>query len=71
MLLAAILSGNLLHVDEAEVAIKGRTEKGYVWVLTNMDAVYYFYKDSRKGDFLEEMLRRVLGRARVGLLYRL
>ena len=60
-ILAAILTGDLLHIDEAEVAIKGRTEKGYVWVLASMDAVYYLYKDSRKGDFLEEMLRGFTG----------
>ena len=29
---------------------------GYVWVLTSMDKVYYFYKPSREGSFLQDML---------------
>jgi hypothetical protein len=41
--------------------MKGRTEKGYVWVFASMEGVYYFYKESRKGDFLEEMLRGFSG----------
>jgi hypothetical protein len=60
-ILAEILRGSLLHVDETEVAISGMEQKGYVWVFANMEMVYYFYKDSRKGLFLEEMLRGFSG----------
>jgi hypothetical protein len=56
-ILQSILCGNIMHIDETEVIIKGKAEKGCVWVVTSIDAVYYFYKDSRKGLFLEEMLR--------------
>jgi hypothetical protein len=60
-LLQGILSGTLMHIDETEVIIKGKAEKGCVWVVTSMQAVYYFYKESRKGLFLEEMLQGFSG----------
>ena len=60
-LLRSILDGSLIHIDETEVIMKGKAEKGCVWVLTSMQAVYYFYKDSRKGQFLEEMLQGFTG----------
>jgi hypothetical protein len=50
-----------MHIDETEVIIKGKAEKGCVWVVTSMHAVYYFYKESRKGLFLEEMLEGYSG----------
>jgi hypothetical protein len=33
-----------------------RQQAGYVWVMASMDRVYYFYRPSREGDFLEQML---------------
>jgi hypothetical protein len=50
----AILKGHLAHVDEATVDLRNN-EKGYVWVLASLDKVYYFYKPSREGAFLDEM----------------
>ena len=50
----SILSGPILHIDETPVNL--RKTKGYVWVITNMERVYYFYKESRDGEFLTEML---------------
>jgi predicted RecB family nuclease len=45
----------ILHVDETVVHLReGKT--GYVWVLTSMDKVFYFYKPSRETSFLAEML---------------
>ena len=41
--------------------MKGKAEKGCVWVVTSMQAVYFFYKESRKGLFLEEMLQGFSG----------
>jgi hypothetical protein len=55
-ILAEILRGPLLHIDETEVGISEMEQKGHVWVFANMEMVYYFYKDSRKGFFLDEML---------------
>ena len=60
-ILAELLRGTLLHADETEVAISGMEQKGYVWVFANMQMVYLFYKDSRKGLFLEEMLQGFSG----------
>jgi len=60
-LLQSILTGSLLHIDETEAIMKGKAEKGCVWVITNMEAVYFFYKESRKAAFLEEMLQGFSG----------
>ena len=49
-----ILQESVLHVDETTVNLRGG--RGYVWVLTTMDKVYYFYRASREGSFLKEML---------------
>jgi len=54
-LLAKILAGNLLHVDETEVKLqKG---KGYVWVFTNLEEVVFMFRPTREGDFLKELLK--------------
>jgi hypothetical protein len=58
-ILEEILKGPVLHIDETEVDLRGR--KGYVWVLTSMEQVYFFYRDSREGTFLKEMLRGFAG----------
>jgi predicted RecB family nuclease len=51
----AIVGGHLIHIDEATVNLRN-DEKGYVWVLTSLDKVYFFYKPSREGTFLNELL---------------
>jgi len=58
-ILPSILSGHIIHIDETEVALRGK--KGYVWVVANFEAVYFFYKDSREGAFLEAMLEGFSG----------
>src|SRR5262249_48304488 len=55
----SIVKGTLLHADETSVRL--RREKGYVWVFTNMEEVLYFYKPTRDGDFLHEMLSEFKG----------
>jgi predicted RecB family nuclease len=54
-LLAKILSGKLLHVDETEIRL--HTGKGYVWVFTNLEEVVFMYRPSREGDFLQKLLK--------------
>lgn len=54
-----ILSGPMIHIDETSVKLS--RGKGYVWVIANMDSVLYFYRESRKGDFLKDMLRNFSG----------
>ena len=58
-LLAKILAGPVLHVDETEVKL--RTGKGYVWVFTSLEEVVFVYKPTREGDFLVEMLKDFRG----------
>ncbi len=53
-ILKSLLLGPIIHVDETVVNIRGNS--GYVWVVASMDKVYYFYRPSREGSFLEEML---------------
>jgi len=53
-ILAHLLKGSLLHIDETEVKLRGC--KGYVWVFASMDAVYFEYRDSRKAQFLGPLL---------------
>jgi Transposase IS66 family len=57
---ASILKGHLVHIDEGTVNLRN-DEKGYVWVLTSLDKVYYFYKSSREGAFLNDMLKGFQG----------
>jgi predicted RecB family nuclease len=58
-LLSRILSGAVIHIDETEVTLKG--EKGYVWVITSIDEVYYIYRPNREGAFLRELLKDFRG----------
>jgi hypothetical protein len=54
-----LLTGTLLHVDETQVSVRGKT--AYVWVFTNLHDVAYMYSDSREGGFLPEMLKDFKG----------
>ena len=53
-ILQSILASPILHIDETTVRL--RKQHGYVWVLTSIDKVYYFYKSSREGSFLAQFL---------------
>jgi hypothetical protein len=54
-ILRSLMQEKVLHVDETSVKLAG-SKKGYVWVIASMDKVYFFYKPSREGSFLQEML---------------
>jgi hypothetical protein len=54
-----VLTGDLLHADET--GAKVRHANGYVWVFTNMEAVFYMYKQNREGDFLPKLLQQFKG----------
>ncbi len=58
-LLAKILAGNLLHLDETEVKLQ--IGKGYVWVFTNLEEVVFMFRPTREGDFLKELLKEFRG----------
>jgi hypothetical protein len=54
-ILARIVAGGLVHVDETKFNLK--QGKGYVWVLASMEDVVYFYRPSRETSFLQDLLR--------------
>jgi len=53
-ILQSILASPVIHIDETSVQL--HKQQGYVWVMTSLDKVYYFYKPSREGSFLPELL---------------
>lgn len=53
-LLEKLLAGDLIHVDETQITL--RHEKGYVWVLANMEEVIYLYRPNREVAFLKQLL---------------
>ncbi|MGO9584837.1 MAG: IS66 family transposase [Limisphaerales bacterium] len=53
-ILANIVRGRLVHADETRANIKGKT--GFVWVLTNLNEVFYTLADSREGDMVQKLL---------------
>jgi predicted RecB family nuclease len=59
-ILMEILREPVIHIDETTVRLS-KGINGYVWVLTSTDKVYYFYRPSREGSFLEEMLSPFAG----------
>ncbi len=50
-----VTKGILLHIDETKASIKD-VPSGYVWVFTNMDSVFYIFKQNRVADFLKDLL---------------
>jgi hypothetical protein len=56
----SILKGSLIHIDETKVQVKGLSS-GYVWVLTNMDSVFFLFRPNRKADFLTDLLAEFKG----------
>jgi len=58
-LLKKALSGAAMHIDETEVNLK--SGKGYIWVFTSIEEVVYMYKPTRKGDFLQKILKNFRG----------
>jgi hypothetical protein len=53
-LLKRLCNGRLLHVDETGASIRGKDS--YVWVLTSMEEVAYFYTPTREGSTIQAML---------------
>ena len=57
--ISKIIRGKLIHVDETKVSIKG--EGAFVWVFTSMEDVFYYYTETREGDFIQNLLREFKG----------
>jgi len=58
-ILKELLRGTLIHIDETTVNLQN--DKGYVWVLASTESVYFFYRTSREGSFLADMLQGFKG----------
>ncbi len=59
-ILVELLREPVIHIDETTVRLS-KAQNGYVWVVASTDKVYYFYRSSREGAFLEEMLSPFAG----------
>jgi len=49
-----LVKGRIIHADKTTINLQKK--RGYVWVLTSMEDVYYFYRSGRESNFLHEML---------------
>jgi len=58
-LLKSLCNGRLLHVDETSVSVMGRYS--YVWILTSIEEVAYFYTPTREGSAIQTMLKDFSG----------
>jgi predicted RecB family nuclease len=58
-ILDRLISGKLLHADETKINLVGK--EGFVWVLTNLEEVAYFYTDTREIDPLQSLLQDFRG----------
>jgi predicted RecB family nuclease len=54
-ILNKIVTGKLLHADETKIDLIGK--EGFVWVVTSMKEVAYFYTETREGDTIQAMLQ--------------
>ena len=53
-ILRSIVKSPVIHIDETTANV--RSQVAYVWVVTTMDKVHFFYRPSREASFLPEML---------------
>jgi hypothetical protein len=58
-ILHKLTTGRLIHADETRITLSGQS--GYVWVLTSLEEVAYFYTKTREGDKLRELLSHYKG----------
>ncbi|NPT62442.1 TM0106 family RecB-like putative nuclease [Paraburkholderia elongata] len=49
-----LIRGSMIHVDETKIDLQKGS--GYVWVMTNMEEVFYLYRNGREANFLHELL---------------
>ena len=59
MLLAQLIAGSVLHIDETEVKLKDGS--GYVWVFASASATVFVFRRSREGGFLRKTLKNFKG----------
>ncbi len=55
-----LINSNLMQIDETEIKLD-KKRKGYVWVFSNMNSVFYLFREDRKADFLKDFLNNFKG----------
>ena len=58
-LLQKLMYAKVLHADETTVKLK--KNGGYVWVFASQEEVVYMFRNTRKADFLHELLKDFKG----------
>lgn len=58
-LMAKLVAGPLLHVDETKIRLKSGS--GYAWVFSNMEEVVFVYRPNREAAFLHGLLEGFTG----------
>ncbi len=58
-ILKRIIQGKMVHADETQISINKQI--GYVWVLANMEEVYFLYRPTREGQFLNDLFKDYKG----------
>jgi hypothetical protein len=58
-LVKKLCSDHLLHIDETSINVRG--VNGYVWVLTSMEEVAYFFTPTREGNTIQKLLKNFSG----------
>jgi hypothetical protein len=58
-ILQDLVSGNLLHIDETQASVEGKS--AYVWVFASREQAAFLYAESRDGAFLQDMLKDFKG----------
>ncbi|MGE5443640.1 MAG: IS66 family transposase, partial [Ignavibacteriales bacterium] len=58
-ILNKVVNGRLIHADETKISIGGKG--AFVWVLTNLEEVAYFYTETREGDTIQALLKEFKG----------
>jgi predicted RecB family nuclease len=58
-LVKKLCSGRLLHIDETSISVRGFN--GYVWALTSIEEVAYFFTPTREGNTIQELLKKFSG----------
>jgi predicted RecB family nuclease len=58
-ILDGLIKGKVIHIDETKISVQGNIN--YIWVLANFQNVYYYYTETREGDFLKPLLQEFHG----------
>jgi len=57
--LKCLCNGQLIHVDETKISVKGKD--CFVWVFANIEEVAYVYSETRHSDTLQRLLKDFTG----------